>query len=435
MNALNRTPIYNLNAALHETGLQADVLRAWERRYDLPKPRRTAGGHRLYSEYDIAVIKWLRGQQNEGLSISRAVDLWNQLTAAGTDPLAASESFPVPQFVPGQTSSLDDLRESWLQACFAYDGTQAQRVLNQAFALALVDTVCIEILQRGIHEIGVLWQQDRATVQQEHFAIGQAILRINSLLAAVPPPFRSETILIACPPGEYHSFAGLLLTLLLRWRGYNVIHLGADSPLEQMEHTARAIHPDLVLLTAQTLPSVPGLLLSAELFRQAGCRTAFGGLVFNRHPALRSRIPAEFLGESLQTALDQVEVLFTEPAVIPQVELETNPYEELASQVAARQSLIDSRLKSLLAETGLDAPYMDAVNTYFSHFLSAALMLGDLNFLKPELSWVQSLLSGRNIPVTSLQPYLECWRIALTHELGSSAAPVTRWLEDHSTSS
>src|SRR5512136_1109160 len=84
---ISQTPVYNLRVVLKETGLKADVLRAWERRYDLPHPQRTAGRQRLYSDYDIATIKWLKNKQSEGLSISRAVQLWKDLMAAGRDPL------------------------------------------------------------------------------------------------------------------------------------------------------------------------------------------------------------------------------------------------------------------------------------------------------------------------------------------------------------
>src|SRR5215213_9573916 len=85
---VSTTPAFNLKVVLNETGLAADTLRAWERRYGLPLPQRTAGGHRLYSQYDIETIKWLIARQAEGLSISRAVDLWNEQLASGTDPLA-----------------------------------------------------------------------------------------------------------------------------------------------------------------------------------------------------------------------------------------------------------------------------------------------------------------------------------------------------------
>src|SRR5512137_1637725 len=74
----NEKPLYNLKVVLKETGIKADVLRAWERRYGLPTPQRSAGGHRLYSQQDIATIKWLIARQNEGLSISNAVTLWRE---------------------------------------------------------------------------------------------------------------------------------------------------------------------------------------------------------------------------------------------------------------------------------------------------------------------------------------------------------------------
>ena len=87
---VSTTPAYNLKVVLKETGLAADTLRAWERRYGLPVPQRTAGGHRLYSQRDIETIKWLMKRQADGLSISRAVDMYNDLLASGSDPLGDS---------------------------------------------------------------------------------------------------------------------------------------------------------------------------------------------------------------------------------------------------------------------------------------------------------------------------------------------------------
>ena len=85
--SINKKPVYNLNLVLQETGIKADTLRAWERRYNLPQPERTEGGHRLFSEYDIETIKWLIARQEDGMRISRAVDLWNNILRGGEDPL------------------------------------------------------------------------------------------------------------------------------------------------------------------------------------------------------------------------------------------------------------------------------------------------------------------------------------------------------------
>ena len=91
MTTTNKTPTYNLKVIVSETGIKPDTLRAWERRYGLPNPKRSKGKHRLYSEHDLETIKWLIQRQDEGLSISRAVNLWNQLKEEGKNPLLAYE--------------------------------------------------------------------------------------------------------------------------------------------------------------------------------------------------------------------------------------------------------------------------------------------------------------------------------------------------------
>ena len=88
-----KSPAYNLKVVLQLTGIKPDTLRAWERRYGLPMPQRTGGGHRLYSQHDIEMIKWLMQRQEEGMRINRAVELWRNIASGGTDPL--SETNPI----------------------------------------------------------------------------------------------------------------------------------------------------------------------------------------------------------------------------------------------------------------------------------------------------------------------------------------------------
>ncbi|MEE9508178.1 MAG: MerR family transcriptional regulator, partial [Anaerolineales bacterium] len=131
------TPTYNLRAVVQETGLKADTLRAWERRYGLPVPKRSEGGHRLYSRRDIEILKWLVARIAEGLSISRAVELWRNLQAEGEDPVADLLLSPLGQSQPtvDSGSSLDELREAWLKACLSFNERTAKSVIAQAFAI------------------------------------------------------------------------------------------------------------------------------------------------------------------------------------------------------------------------------------------------------------------------------------------------------------
>ena len=149
-------PIFNLRAVVQQTGIKPDTLRAWERRYGLPTPQRSSGGHRLYSLRDIDTIKWLIARQGEGMSISRAVEMWEQYEAAGQDPVlvvspTARPATTAPQPAGGTVS---DLREQWIDACLAYDEGQAEQLLNYAFALYTPETVVVELLQRAMAQIG-----------------------------------------------------------------------------------------------------------------------------------------------------------------------------------------------------------------------------------------------------------------------------------------
>jgi len=187
-------PLLNLKAVVQQTGLKPDTLRAWERRYGLPSPGRSGGGHRLYTQRDIEVLRWLVARQHEGLSISRAVDLWRQIDAGWRDPLQALAPIPLlhtsiaePRPVGG---ILDQLRQEWLAACLDYDEQRAEQTVAQAFALYPPETVCLELLQGALSEVGDLWHEGIATVQQEHFASELAISfdRIYMIFRIICPP-------------------------------------------------------------------------------------------------------------------------------------------------------------------------------------------------------------------------------------------------------
>ncbi|MEZ4730564.1 MAG: hypothetical protein R3E79_25850 [Caldilineaceae bacterium] len=66
-------------------------------------------------------------------------------------------------------------------------------------------------------KIGEGWYAGQVTVQQEHFAPALAVRRLEALMATTPSP--RARILVGCPAEEEHTFAPLLLSLLLRRRG------------------------------------------------------------------------------------------------------------------------------------------------------------------------------------------------------------------------
>jgi methanogenic corrinoid protein MtbC1 len=89
----------------------------------------------------------------------------------------------------------------------------------------------MEVLQKGMSEIGALWYENRASVFNRNILLqAWPCAAWMHLLSASPTPTRPQTVLVGCPPDEWHTFTPLLLSLLLRRRGLNVIYLGANVP-------------------------------------------------------------------------------------------------------------------------------------------------------------------------------------------------------------
>jgi len=433
MAATQQMAKFNLKAVLQETGLKPDTLRAWERRYGLPQPERSSGGHRLYSQRDIDIIKWLIARQGEGLSISRAVDLWRSLDSEGQDPLQMAEFAPseaafVPASLP-EGEALAELRRAWTSACLAYEERKAEQVLTQAFALYPVEVVCVELLQKGLNEVGEGWYQGQVTVQQEHFASELAARRLEALLASTPPPTRPERILIACPPQEEHTFSALLLTLFLRRRSWDVVYLGANVPIGRMDSAITNTKPRLVILPAQQLHTAASLLEMAHFLKERQVPLAYGGLVFNMLPALRAQIPGYFLGERLDEAPMVVEQILSSPGPMPPGEPISEVYQHALTQFRERQGLIDAYVWRSMDPAQEGRENYTTANTHLALNIKAALSLGDMDLLGVDIEWVEGLLGNHRLPSELLYDYLDVYRQAAKSHLDEHGAPVIDWLE------
>jgi methanogenic corrinoid protein MtbC1 len=433
---LSKSPAFNLKAVLRETGLAADTLRAWERRYGLPTPQRTAGGHRLYSQYDIETIKWLIARQAEGLSISRAVDLWNEQTATGSDPLAALApismvlSQTVPANIPADTN-LNAIRAEWINACMNFSEVQAEQALNKAFSMFPVESVCIDVLQKGMSEIGTLWYENRASVQQEHFASGLAMRRLDALLSASPAPTRPQTILVGCPSSEWHTFTPLMLSLLLRRRGLNVIYLGANVPADRFAETALKVKANLVVLVAQTLNSAAHLQHVALSLSAQHISVGYGGRIFNLRPTIVDYVPGQYLGNSVDGAVTEIETLLQSKPTTRKPKGPTNEYVAAMQGFNAKRAHIESTLKMNIPPLSIGPEELDASIQHLGNNVSAALQFGDMEHLSEEMEWLKMLLHAYNRPKQELLDFMEGYSRAIDAHINGQGDPIKKWLRSY----
>jgi methanogenic corrinoid protein MtbC1 len=357
--------------------------------------------------------------------------MWQQIDAKGRDPLRAAtpiatSAAPTPVSHP-RTGTVAQLREQWIDACLAYDEQRTEQVLNEAFALYPPEIVTVELLQRAVAQIGEGWYQGDVTVQQEHFCSGLVIRRLDALVMAAQPPSLPGRILLACPPEEQHAIAPLLLTFLLRRRGWEVVYLGANVPTEKLEAAVAAIQPQLVIMAAQLLLTAATLKQAAQLLQQEGVPLAYGGLIFNLLPPLRQRIAGHFLGEQLETAPQMVESLMTVPRPVPTPEAVSDAYLQASDHFQERRSLVEAGVVQSLEAAGQAHNHLGLANRELGLHIAAALALGNMDFVGTDIDWIAGLLRNHLFPVEMLYGYLQAYYQTAIEQLDARGQPIIAW--------
>jgi methanogenic corrinoid protein MtbC1 len=308
LSSVDDTPVYTIKTVVQQTGITPATLRAWERRYGALSPGRSDGGYRLYSERDIARLRWLKNQVDTGVSISSAVALLELQHKTGQqperEPLTAVARTPV-----RGARNADTVTQGLLAALLAFREMEAETILAEAFALYAIEDVAEEIIVPVLVEIGELWHRGEASIIQEHFATAFLRRRLSALFHAYDQPASGPLAIAGSAPGEWHDVGILLVSLVLRRHGWRVIYLGQNVPAANLVEEIRHLRPSLVCLSATTTESLPGLteiaVAIAELPNPRP-RLALGGRIFHLQAELKARFPETILvgsARELVTAL------------------------------------------------------------------------------------------------------------------------------------
>lgn len=299
-------PKYTIKTVSTQTGIRPVTLRAWERRHEVLSPHRSDNRYRLYSDRDVAILRWLKNRVDSGVSISNAVSELRSMTAKEMYP----EAVPTAPTRQATTRSVPPMQYSarLTAALLKHDEQGAAVVLQEAHSIFDLMTVFMEVISPTLVEIGEAWYTGRIRVTTEHFASAFLRGKLLSLLQAYPSRRNAAYILIGCAPTEQHELGSLMLAVLLRSHGYRVEFLGPDIPLEDLVDYASYEHPGMIVLSATTPPAALELKRLQEKLRKLRPVPLFGygGRAFDLNQKLIDQIPGIYLGSTFNAAMQNI---------------------------------------------------------------------------------------------------------------------------------
>ncbi|MFQ6171421.1 MerR family transcriptional regulator [Oryzobacter sp. R7] len=247
-------------------GVSTHVLRAWESRYGLLKPIRSAGGYRLYGPEDerrVREVVALRDQGVSAVEASRRVLAAERAGVSALDPSPGDERGHAAPRASGEEVTGDPgsapsslradppmLVAQLLDAVTALDEDRAHAVLDTAFLERSVESAIIDVTLPLLRRIGEMWELGRIGVAQEHFASSLLRRRLGAL-SLTWGVGSGPVAVLACPPGEFHDIVLLGFGVLLGRAGWRIRYLGPDTPVHSLAGAARIAQADAVILACR----------------------------------------------------------------------------------------------------------------------------------------------------------------------------------------
>lgn len=235
---------YRINAVAEMTGIPAATLRAWERRYGVPEPRRTESSYRVYSDADIEIIRRVRELCDQGMAPSEAA----KLVLADLEQL--SSTTPANSGDPFKSAA-----DAIVRAVEAFDPQQVEGSVRHAMALGSATSVFDRVLRPAMAEVGQRWHDGVFSIGQEHMATQIIESATSSMLRLVQHEDAERTTLLACFADDTHSLPLYGFALHMAAWGFRVVRLGTRTPPHAIRQAVEEISPTIVGLSVTVTPA------------------------------------------------------------------------------------------------------------------------------------------------------------------------------------
>jgi methanogenic corrinoid protein MtbC1 len=165
------------------------------------------------------------------------------------------------------------------------------------------------VLYPAMYEVGLLWQSDMISVAQEHLASAMVQRLISEIyIRREKKDTKYGLGVITAIANEYHEIGTRMVADVLELEGWDIKHLGANTPINELVNFLKIEKPYFVGISA-TMPfnvnSVKNVIRTIHSIEDLeDMKILVGGKVFNENTELWKIVGADAWGRTIQETAD-----------------------------------------------------------------------------------------------------------------------------------
>jgi methanogenic corrinoid protein MtbC1 len=227
-----------IGAMSRATGIPANTLRTWERRYGFPQPQRSEGGQRLYDAGLIGHLRLVNQALEAGhrpmqvLSLDRAA--LSAMLGTGDSPVVNESGDPI---------------SAWMHAVRQLDERRLESLFRSESSRLGLLRFLTERVAPFLTAMGEGWRAGAVQVYQEHWAsekLKSFLLESWKPLARTAP---GAPIVLTTLPGDKHDLGLHMTALVVAMCGWQVVFLGRDTPIQDVADATDTRQASAVLVS------------------------------------------------------------------------------------------------------------------------------------------------------------------------------------------
>jgi DNA-binding transcriptional MerR regulator/methylmalonyl-CoA mutase cobalamin-binding subunit len=244
-----------MRVVTRRTGLSAELLRVWERRYGVVTPGRTQTGRRLYSDGEIERLRLLYRATLSGRTIGLIAKLSTPALIALLRQDAEADRPAAETGVSFIRSPATRVVAQCLRAVERFDVAGLAAVLRRAAvalsAATFLDTVVVSLLER----VGTPWREGTLRPLHGHLVVAAVRRVLDHMIETASTAGAGSSLLVATPVGQSFELDAMLVAAAAAAEGWSVTYLGTSLSAEDIADAATSIRARAVTLSLAYPPS------------------------------------------------------------------------------------------------------------------------------------------------------------------------------------